>query len=295
MTAPTEGRHAETIRGEATRGEAMDVASVIALTVSLLSGVLLLFGLYVFAGSTLAQHRAQDLHYAQLKKDLALAQVPVSGVIARGTPLGVVSIPALQVDQVFEMGSSSEQTLDGPGLRSDTVLPGQAGVSVLVGRRIGGGAPFLHLGRLRPGDTIEVTTGQGRWTYVVDVVRTSDAGGTSIREVPARLTLVTSDPPVLDTRTLQVSAVLKGTALPASTGAAAGVGADPADQPDQGQHDHLLSLLLWSQALLVLAVAATWAAHRFPRRAVWLGAVPVLLVVLWNVFEQITLRLPNTL
>ena len=38
-----------------------------------------------------------------------------------------------------------------------------------------------------------------------------------------------------------------------------------------------------------------WAALRFNVRAVWIGAVPVLLAILWNVFENLAVLLPNTL
>jgi len=280
-------------RAEAER-DPMDLASTIALSMMLVSGLLIVFTAYVFVGSTLAQHRAQDVSYRQLRKDLALAQVPVSGAIPLGTPIGVLSIPKLGLTQVVEEGSGSQQTIDGPGLRSDSVLPGQAGVSVVVGRRTAAGAPFLHLGRLAPGDTISVATGQGTWTYVVDLVRRSDEA-TQIKQADARLTLVTADPPVLDTRTIQVSAVLDGKALPAATGAAAGVTASRAEQAGAGQGDNVLGLLLWVQALLVAAAAATWAAVRLQKRAVWIGAVPLLLVLMWNVSEQLTLHLPNTL
>ena len=99
--------------------------------------------------------------YSKLRTDLAQATVPVSGVIAPGTPLGVVTIPTIGLDQVFVEGSSSEQTKSGPGLKTDTVLPGQTGVSVLVGHRSTSGAAFAHLDQLRPGDRIDVTTGQG--------------------------------------------------------------------------------------------------------------------------------------
>jgi sortase A len=272
-----------------------NVATVVATGMMLVFGVLALFGAYLFGGSALAEHREQDIAFAQLKKDLALATVPVGGAIAPGTPVGIVTIPSLGVEQVFEMGSNSEQTLDGPGLRPDTVLPGQAGVSVLIGRRATAGAPFRNLDQLQPGDTIKVVTGQGKFTYVVDVVRTSDAPDRQIVEADSRLTLVTSDPAITNTRTLTVSATLDGKALPASTGLAGGGSADTSDQAGKGVSDHAISLLLWAQALLITSIAATWATVRLRWRAVWIGAVPALLAVLWHVFENLTLLLPNTL
>jgi sortase A len=229
--------------------------------------------------------------YQHLRTDLEAATVPVSGAIPAGTALGVVSIPSIGLEQVFVEGSSSEQTRNGPGLKTDTVLPGQTGVSVLVGHRSTSGAAFAHLDQLRPGDPIEVTTGQGRFHYVVDLVRTSDAPATQVRDVPSRLTLVTSDPAYTPDRTLMVSARLVGKATPAATGTTA----PAADQPGHGDSSGLVGLLLWSQLLLLVSVVATWAALRMPRAAVWIGATPVLLAVLWHVFENLALLLPNTL
>jgi sortase A len=275
--------------------EQMTVATVVAVSMMLVSAVLALFGAYLFGGSLLAQHRQQDVAFVQMKKDLALATVPVGGVIPRGTPVGILTLPRLGVEQVFEMGSSSEETLDGPGLRPDTVLPGQAGVSVIIGRRAAGAAPFRHLDQMEPGDKIEVVTGQGTFTYVVDVVRTSDAPAVQIPVVDSRLTLVTSDPAVLDQRTLQVSAALEGKALPASTGLAGGNVATTNDQAGAGGGENAISLLLWAQALLALVIVTTWAVLKMRWRVVWIGALPTLLAVLWHVFENLTVLLPNTL
>lgn len=273
----------------------MTGANVVALAMMLVSAVLALFGAYLFGGSALAEHRHQDVAYVQMKKDLAIATVPVGGPIPRGTPVGILSLPRLGVEQVFEMGSSSAQTIEGPGLRPDTVLPGQAGVSVIIGRRAAGAAPFRHLDQMEPGDKIEVVTGQGTFTYVVDVVRTSDAAKTQIPVVPSRLTLVTSDPAVFNQRTLQVSAALDGKALPASTGIAGGSIADPSDTAGEGGGNNATALLLWAQALLALVVLTTWAVLRMRWRVVWIGALPTLLAVLWHVFENLTVLLPNTL
>jgi sortase A len=257
----------------------------------LVTGLVFAFAAYLVVGATLVANRAQDVMYSKLRTDLALATVPVSGPIAPGTSLGVLRIPEIGLDQVFVAGSSSEQTRTGPGLKTNSVLPGQAGLSVMVGHRSTSGAAFAHLDQLRPGDRIEVTTGQGRFVYVVDLVRTSDAASTQVRVVPSRLTMVTSDPAYTPDRTLTVSARLRGKALPTSTGTTA----PPADQPGHGSTSHLVPLLLWSQLLLVTTLVVTWAALRMPRRGLWIGAAPVLLAILWQVFENLAVLLPNTL
>jgi sortase A len=265
--------------------------TVVAGGIMLVTTLVLAFGAYLLVGSGLAAHRQQDVLYRQLRTQLEQATVPVSAPIAAGTPLGVVRAPAIGLDQVFVEGSSSEQTMSGPGLETDTVLPGQAGRSVLVGRRATFGAAFAHLGDLRPGDHLEVTTGQGHFTYVVDVVRTSDAPAARIRVVPSRLTVVTSDPAYSPDRKLMVSARLLGTAQAATTGTTA----PSSDLPSHGSHDRIVALLLWCEALLVVSVGVSWAALRVPGRGLWIWALPVLLAILWNVFENLAVLLPNTL
>lgn len=268
-------------------------AVVVAGGLAVLTMLVVAFGGYLLLGSRLQANRTQDVLFDDLKVSLAQAIVPVSGVIPSGTPLGIVEIPRLGLEQVFVEGSASEQTSTGPGLRHDSVLPGQAGVSVLVGRRVTFGAPFADLDQLRTGDRILVTTGQGKFTYVVDLVRTSDAPATQIESVPSRLTLVTSDPAYAPSRTLQVSGQLQEKALPASTGTAAVA----EDVPGEGSPNRGIALLLWSQLLLLVAGIVTWAALRLPGggRALWVGATPVLLAILWNVFENLSVLLPNTL
>jgi sortase A len=266
---------------------------VIASGLLLVTALIALFGVFLVVGSALGANRAQDVMFDDLKEQLGLATVPVNGAIPTGTPIGIVEIPRLGIEDVFVEGSASEQTINGPGLRHDTVLPGQAGASVLVGRRSTFGAPFADLDRLRPGDKILVTTGQGTFTYVIDLVRTSDSPDAQIEQVPSRLTLVTSDPAFTPTRTLQVSSQLDGDPLPATTAG----GTVPQDLPGEGSPGRQVALLLWAQALLLVTGLVTWTTLRQPgvRRALWIGATPVLLAILWNVFENVAVLLPNTL
>lgn len=256
-----------------------------------LGALLLAFAGFLLGATRLSAAREQDLLFARTATALGEATVPVSGPVPTGTALGILSIPSLDLEQVFVEGAGSEQTALGPGLRHDSVLPGQAGLSVLVGRRATFGAPFAHLDRLHPGDRIEVTTGQGEAVYVVDLVRTSDAPPSQVRQVASRLTLVTSDPAWAPSRTLTVSAALEGEALPRSTGTTTVA----EDAPGEGSSRHLVALLLWSQLLLATAVLLTRLALSMPTRALWIGGVPVVLALLWNVFTQISYLLPNTL
>jgi sortase A len=270
----------------------LNTAVVIASGLMLVTGLVALFGLFLFVGSSLAANRDQDVMYTRLKEQLKLAIVPVNGAIPTGTPIGIVEIPGLDLEQVFVEGSASEQTIHGPGLRHDTVLPGQAGASVLVGRRATFGSAFADLDQVKVGDQIKVTTGQGQFTYVVDLVRTTDSPAVQIEQVPSRLTLVTSDPAITPTRSLQVSARLDGDPLPATTRQA--TVAD--DLPGEGSSGRQVSLLLWAQALLIVTGFTTRTALSKPGRGgLWIAAVPVLLALLWQVFENLAVLLPNTL
>jgi sortase A len=68
------------------------------------------------------------------------------------------------------------------------------------------------------------------------------------------------------------------------------------DQPARGSTAGLVGLLLWTQLLLLVTVLVTWAALRLrSRRALWIGATPVLLALLWQVFDHLAVLLPNTL
>ena len=269
-------------------------SSLVAWTLSTLGLVILSFVGFVLVGSDVQQSRAQDVLFSQLSPQLRQvgdAVAPVSGVIEPGTPIGLLDIPRIDVHQVLVQGSSSAQTVDGPGLKSDSAFPGQVGSSLVVGRRASFGAPFRDLGRLRVGDRIQVTTGLGRKTFVVDLVRHSDDPAEKLKNVKSRLTLVTSDPAFTPTRQVVVSAVLVGDPAPTSTTAVVREGEAP------GEHvlNRAVLVLLWTQLLLVLAWGVTRLALRFDKRAVWIGAVPVLLAVLWNIFEGVAVLLPNTL
>ena len=258
----------------------------------MLPGVLVLsFVAFVTLGTHVSADRAQRLLDADFRDQLAQATAPVGGQVPIGAPVAVLEIERLGLRQVVVNGSSSKQTMTGPGLVASSALPGQQGLSVVVGRRATFGSPFGDLPSLRPGDAITVVTGQGTFRYRVDVVRLSNARASKIAVVPSRLTLVTSDPAYTPDRKVVVSAALVGKAQPRTTVPTTRA----ADAPGEHSTDGLVWLLLWAQLLLLLSGLTTWLAVRTSRRAVWIGALPLLVAVLWHVFENLALLLPNTL
>jgi sortase A len=213
--------------------------------------------------------------------------------LAEGTPVAVLNIPEIGLrDVVVVEGTSSRDLALGPGHVAASVLPGQAGVSFIYGKVATYGAPFAHLMRLNRGDRFTVTTGQGTATYVVE------SFGTSTNPAPAdaanRLVLMTaasSFPPFLGGSAVQVSADLASKpqlnpgGWPQITAQEADMGRDTADG--------LVPLMLWSQALLLAVIIATVAAHRWSRWATYLLMAPVIMALIWCVYENLACLLPN--
>lgn len=250
------------------------------------------------------QHdRDQAARYEELRGQLALATAPVGPVdadgrpLASGTPVALLEIPSLGVDEVVGEGTSAGALMSGPGHRRDTAFPGQAGVSVIAGRRAAYGGPFASIGLLRGGDQLVVTTGQGRHVYRVTAVRRA---GDPLPDAPAkgkgRLTLMTADgPPFLPTDVVRVDAELVTPAQEASARLPAA--ALPANEETLA-HDSsaLIPLVLWGQLLLAAAVGCVWVRHRVGGWQAWVIAVPVLLAVGVQVADQAAAALlPNLL
>lgn len=129
--------------------------------------------------------------------------------------MAILAIPRLGVsDLVFVEGTGPRDLTHGPGHLRSTVLPGQAGVSVVYGRVLAYGDPFAHLMRLQRGDKITVTTGQGISTYTVESFGTSALPLPD--PTPNRLLLVTADGSIFPSRTttVEVSGDLSSAAHP---------------------------------------------------------------------------------
>lgn len=164
-----------------------------------------------FFVSPLLQQRAQRQLFSQFQSQTALAasafgQSNVSPLPdtapAYGSPVALLQIPKLSINQIVVEGISSNFTQNGPGHVPGTVLPGQAGESVIVGRRTTFGAPFYRIGDLKIGDQINVITVEGPATYKVIDPKSVPSGNANI------LKLITSSPPILATGSRTVVAEL---------------------------------------------------------------------------------------
>lgn len=267
---------------------------VVGAALSVLSVLLLAFAVHVVALSGLQQGRTQDVLYKDFRHDLSQAVAPVGGAVAPGEPVAVLDVPGLSLRQVVVEGTRSGELMKGPGHRRDTALPGQAGVSAIVGRRAAYGGPFAAVDALRPGDPLAVFTGQGRVTYVVERIRTEDDVLPPPVEAGAgRLVLVTADEPFWPREPILVDARQTSPVQPTPAGRPGSV--SEAEGLMQGDPAAVLPLALWAQLLAAAVLCLTWAHIRWGRRQAYLVGVPVLVLVLWNLCENVTRLLPNVL
>jgi sortase A len=196
----------------------------------LTAGILiLLYVAYVLWGTGIQTERAQ----AEMREQIEAAWNPpeetpqdVSGEVDDRLGLdevfGIIRVPRLGddwewivVDDV-DLGSLAR----GPGHYPDSSGPGELGNLAVAGHRSGHGAPFHNLDRLQVGDTIEIETADGIWTYTVDesptiinptdvwVVDPVPGGGADAEPTERRITLTTCHPRYGSTQRMFVSGVL---------------------------------------------------------------------------------------
>jgi len=89
--------------------------------------------------------------------------------LVTGQPFAELRIPAFGAQWRFAVveGTALTQLAEGPGHVPGTQLPGEPGNFAVAAHDITAGNAFLHLGRLRKGDVISVTTINGTYRYRV--------------------------------------------------------------------------------------------------------------------------------
>lgn len=247
--------------------------------------------------------RDQEVIYSDFRSALANALAPVGQTtiegapLAPGDPIGVLQIPVLGVQEVVLEGTTSTVTQSGPGHKRDTVLPGQAGTSVIYGRQASYGGPFGQISLLEPGSTITVVTGQGEHQYsVIGVRRAGDPVPPPLETGQGRLTLVTADGPrYMPDDILRVDAALVSPAQAAPARFVTAASLDPSELAMAGDPAALVPALLWAQLLLLAAVGTVWLLMRWGWSQAWLVAVPVLLFVSVSLANDVLRLLPNLL
>jgi sortase A len=254
----------------------------------LLAVVLLGLVGYLYGLSGVQEARTQTTLYQRLQVELANEVAPL-GPTTPGAPVSILDIPSIGIhDMVVVEGTSPEDLTLGPGHLRDTPLPGQAGVVQIFGRRATFGAPFALLPRLRPGDIVRTVTGQGTSTYRVS------AQGSSFSEVrnpaPDQLVLLTASSPSVPSYYVYVDATLVSSAHPGPAAASSLSSSEIALGNDLGA---LVLAMIWALALALVSLVGTMAAARWSPWAAYLAAVPVALAVLWNLYQSLSMLLPN--
>jgi len=133
-----------------------------------------------------------------------------------GAPVGVLRIPKIGLDKVIVEGTTTDDLRQGPGHYTGTPLPGEQGNAAIAGHRTTYGAPFYNLDLLAAGDSIDVTTVQGAFTYRVTRTVVVNPGDTSVvaNTSTPELTLTTCNPRFSASQRLVVHAELTTTPAP---------------------------------------------------------------------------------
>ena len=272
-----------------------------ALIVIAVLSVSLMLELLVLSG--LQQRATQQRLFDSFRGQLALGTAPTGptdyegNVLALGDPVAYVEVPSIGLRQVIVEGTTPSALFDGPGHRRDTPLPGQEGISIVMGRRASFGGPFSRISELHEGDPIRVTTGQGAFDYEVLGVRRD---GEPAPELPAagesRLMLATADGSAfVPDGVLRVDAELTTDAAGGSA-LLIGPGSLPASEEFMASDtDTLYALVLWLELLILLVAAAIWAWHRWSRAKAWVVFLPPLMLVGLFVSNEAARLLPNLL
>jgi sortase A len=275
---------------------------VVSTAILILGASLLGFGAWIVGGSQLYYDRVQRNAYADFRAQLAQALAPTGPtdpsnskkLLASGTPVAVLSIPAIGLNAVVREGTSGQVLEGGPGHLRDTQMPGQIGFSEIYGRRAAYGGPFARLSSLTPGAMITVTTGQGVTRYrVLDVRRAGD-------QVPpltngkGRLVLATADgPPFAPTGVLRIDADTVTTPKPAPTMVITTSDIGSSELLFGTESIAWVPLVLWGQGLVLAAAGVSWLGSRWGRWQTWTVAVPVLGYFGLGVADQLVRLLPN--
>jgi sortase A len=213
-----------------------------------------------------------------------------------GAPVALLEIPRLNLREVVVEATTSSTLMSGPGHRRDTPLPGQAGTSVIAGRRATYGAPFRSLDQLRPGDHLTATTGQGKNSYtVLDLRRAGDPVPSPLVAGHGRLTLVTTEGPSLaPTDVLRVDADLTSETHP-RPGQLPSNALPRTDAIMSGDPSALWGVVSWSVLLVGAAVTTVWIRFQIGFWPAWVIGLPMLITLGLTTADDIAALLPNVL
>ncbi|GAA2244204.1 sortase [Rarobacter faecitabidus] len=278
-----------------------DRTRILGFVLQTLGLLLLSVVVQVLLFSPLQHHRAQHIAYNDLRYALANGTSPVGQLttsdrlITPGTPIGVIHIPKLGLDEVFLSGTTSDILQSGPGHRRDTVLPGQLGASVVMGRQATFGGPFRKIGTLAIGDEITVTTGQGTAIYTIaGFRRAGDPLPASLGAGRGRLTLVTaSGTPYLPTGVLRVDADLTSEAFPTPRSVISTAELSDDEQAFASDQAAWPWVIIWLAVWAGVVAVVIWLRNWWGRAQAYLVGAPVFVLISYLLTQSLFAVLPN--
>ncbi len=256
---------------------------------------LALFAAYLFLFTPLQASRAQQRLLSELHGHAGLATL-TGHVPPEGKAVAILDVPALHLDQVVVEGTSATDLTAGPGLMPGSALPGTPGNTVIAGRRYLYGKPFSTLGSLKRGETLQIVSSYGTFTYKVlgtHVVEPGQSDPVAPTE-DNRLTLVTSNASLAPSARVVAEASLVSQPVDVHVSA---IGLPPASERAlSGNPGSLVPAILWAFALLV-ALGATVRLYRRWRKTwpTYLMTTPVLVALAVLVFQNLAHLMPATL
>ena len=259
------------------------------------AGVLTLVFLGAFFHGSLIAPLLHERQSSMLEERLASALLngvaPVNEPIEPGTPIGLLEIPSVGVRAVVAEGSSAGQLSKSAGHLRGSALPGQYGVSAVLGRSESFGAEFARLDEVEPGDEVVATTGLGAIRYrVVDTtVRASDDAAAFVGE-GNMLILVTvtngDDRLVVRAEAVDPIVVVGTESQHVNTSAELGLEGEP------GSGTRLLG---WLLVAVVASVLQPLVAGKLGRRVAWTLFFPVFAWVAVEAWTALALMAPAAL
>lgn len=244
-----------------------------------------------------AQQQLSDAFRDQLADGVApVSEGDVNKVLLPdGAPVAILEIPSIGLREVVVEGTDAETTQLGPGHRRDSVLPGQAGLSIIMGRAAAYGGPFGRIQQLDPGETFTVITGQGEHEYEVIGLRyAGDPAPPALSAGEGRMMLVSARGlPYLPVGTVRVDAQLVSEAQPTGLRQTRFATLEPADKELQGDTSMVWALVFALQFLVLVEIAAVWSYRRFGPLRTWIVFVPLTLAACLWVAGEVVRLLPN--
>ncbi|MFE4836035.1 sortase [Arthrobacter sp. NPDC056691] len=279
------------------------LAVVLSMALTMVAAMITLQLVNIIVISPLQHGTAQARLYEQLRLTLSEGSAPLGQadyegkLVTPGTPVALLAMPDLNVREVIVEGTAATQTMDGVGHRRDTPLPGQPGISVLMGRSGAFGGVFRNLHLAGAGTRFTVTTAQGVASYeVIGHRRAGDTAPPLPAATEGRLTLITADGPAfMPNDVLRVDAKLVSKAFDKPAPVIL-PGSLPDTEQAMGQDtSNLFALVLLLQLLILVSLAAVWSWTRWGKWETWLVFLPVVGATALLTGTQINHLLPNLL